>query len=169
MRRRLTSHALINDAGTPETSQSSTTNAAHTTLTPNGTQISRIWITWPAPAPDQDPARSGRSGPDSRSQSGTVERGASHLHQCSEAVRHGLRQTEHGGSPSWLPALIPVLTLRRSGHERPGSGRAWRRCARSVSWYSRLCSHGDDSEAWAAGALSALKTILSWWAIWGWR
>jgi len=44
MRRRLTSHAIINDTGTPETSQSATTSAAHTRLAPNGTQIPRIWI-----------------------------------------------------------------------------------------------------------------------------
>ena len=57
------------------------------------------------------PVRHGRTGsrPPASTHSGTV--------------RHGLRQTEHGGSPSWLPALVPVPTLCRSGHEagkRPG-------------------------------------------------
>src|ERR1022692_2109346 len=39
----------------------------------------------------------------SRSQSGRVERGASHQQQRPEAVGHSLAEPEHGGSPNWLP------------------------------------------------------------------
>jgi hypothetical protein len=49
----------------------------------------------------------------SRSQSGTVERGASHLRQHSETVGHSLRKPEHGGSQTgsrlpYSPAPLPA-------------------------------------------------------------
>src|ERR1022692_1046101 len=72
--------------------------------------------------------------PISRSTSGDVERGASHLHQYSDAVGHSLSQPEHGGSPNWLPA---------PGQQ--GSRAAGQQGSRAAGQPPMTTEHGDDA------------------------